>query len=74
MTLTDGLNNRVESLETIAQGQEARLNLLTIIAERADERLEEQKRYSRNVHRLWINLCRKYGWLEDEWLGDSKET
>jgi hypothetical protein len=63
----------LESLEESNRHHEARLNLLTSIAERQhallermDERLEEQRRYSATVHQLWVRLCEKYGWLEDE--------
>ena len=66
----------LENLEESRRYHESRLNLLESIAERQqtlleklDAGLEEQKRYSANVHRLWVNLCRKYGWPEDEWLG-----
>jgi hypothetical protein len=70
----------LESLEESNRHHEARLNLLTSIAERQHtlleelkqqstrqiEGLEEQRRYSATVHQLWVRLCEKYGWLEDE--------
>ena len=55
----------LETLEEIVQHHEARLNLLTSIAERQLELLEEVRRDSRQTHRLWVNLSRKYGWLDE---------
>ena len=55
----------LETLEEIVQHHEARLNLLASIAERQIELLEEVRRDSQQTHRLWVNLSRKYGWLDD---------
>ena len=53
------------------------IGLLTAILERQDERimqnderLEEVRRDSRQTQRLWVRLCKKYGWLDDEDLKD----
>ena len=54
-----------ETLEEIVQHQEARLNLLASIAGRQLKLLEEVRRDSQQTQRLWVNLSRKYGWLDD---------
>ena len=55
----------LESLEEIIRYHDTRMNLLTSIAERQQTLLEEIKRDSSQTQRLWVNLSRKYGWLED---------
>ena len=55
----------LESLEKIILHHDARMNLLASIAERQQTLLEEIKRDSSQTQRLWVNLSRKYGWLED---------
>ena len=55
----------LESLEEIIRHHDARMNLLDSIAERQQTLLEEIKRDSSQTQRLWVNLSRKYGWLED---------
>ena len=55
----------LESLEEIIRHHDARMNLLASIAERQQTLLEEIKRDSSQTQRLWVNLSRKYGWLED---------
>ena len=67
------IEKRVDNLERIAEGQEVQLRLLGLIAERAQttleqqsERLDEARRDTAKTQRLWVNLCKKYGWLEDE--------
>lgn len=78
--MTNDLDARVESLETIAQNQEARLNLLTVIAERQqtliesieshlkqmDERMDEYRRETAQTQRLWVRLIERLGLLDDE--------
>ena len=66
------IEKRVDNLERIAEGQEAQLRLLGLIAERAQTTLEQQsewldeaRRDTAKTQRLWVNLCKKYGWLED---------
>ena len=53
------LDHRVESVE-------ACIGLLTNILERQQGQIEQAQRDSRKLHRLWVNLCKKYGWLDDE--------
>ena len=55
----------LETLEEIVRHHEARFSLLTSIAERQLELLGEVRRDSRQTHRLWVNLSRKYGWLDE---------
>ena len=55
----------LESLEEIIRCHDARMNLLASVAERQQTLLEEIKRDSSQTQRLWVNLSRKYGWLED---------
>lgn len=78
-------DSRVGTLEEIARGQETRILLLTIIAERqnerleglqvlldtADKRLEEVRRDANQTQRLWVRLCQKYGWIDDLDLDDG---
>ncbi len=59
-------------LEQTVQYQESRLNLLERIAERQqsllerlDEQLLEVRRDAAQNQRLWVNLSRRYGWLDD---------
>ena len=54
-----------ETLEEIVLHQEERLNLLASIAERQLKRLDEVRRDSQRTQRLWVNLSRRYGWLDD---------
>ena len=61
---------RFRTLEDIVQGHEARINLLTGIAERQQDLLEEVRRDANQTQRLWVRLSRKYGWLDDEDLGE----
>ena len=70
----------LESLEESSRHHEVRLNLLADIAERQqdlieriDTRIEQQnallkelKQDTAMTRRLWVRLCKKYGWLEDE--------
>ena len=74
----------MSTLEDRVTSTEAAIGLLTNIAERQqtlleemrlDNRqtralLEEARRDSRQTQRLWVRLCRKYGWLDDEDLTD----
>ena len=55
----------LEGLEEIIRNHDARMNLLASIAERQQTLLEEIKRDSSQTQRLWVNLSRRYGWLED---------
>ena len=41
-------------------------NLLIGISERQQVLLEQIQRDGQKTQRLWVNLCKKYGWLEDE--------
>ena len=54
-----GQQERVESVE-------ADIGILTLIADRQQKLLEEVRRDSQQTHRLWVRLCKKYGWLDDE--------
>ena len=70
----------MSTLDDIVSGHETRLNLLTTIAERQqtlseridkkidqmDERLEETRRDTAMTRRLWVNLAKKNGWLDDD--------
>ena len=67
------IDYRVATLEEMRAYHEARIRLLELLAERAQttleqqyERLVEARRDTANTQRLWVNLCKKYGWLEDE--------
>jgi hypothetical protein len=53
------IEHRVESVE-------AAIRLLTGIAEQQQTLIEEVRREGAMTRRLWVRLCRKYGWLDDE--------
>ena len=55
----------LESLDEMRAYHETRISLLESIAGRQQSLLEEVRRDAANTQRLWIHLCRKYGWLED---------
>ena len=66
------IDDRLGKLEDIVTGQESQLMLLASIAERQQvtlerqvELLEEVRRDAAQTQRLWVNLCKKYGWLDD---------
>ena len=56
----------LESLEEILQHQDARMNLLTIIADRQQTLLEQVQRDGQKTTRIWIWLCKRFGLPEDE--------
>ena len=67
------IEERLAKLEIPVRNHDAMFNLLIGISERqqaAQERqqalLEQVQRDGQKTQRLWVNLCRKYGWLEDE--------
>jgi hypothetical protein len=60
------LATRVTALEELAQGQEAITRLLTTLLENHHERLEELRRQTAGMQRLWVRLAQRYGWLEDD--------
>ena len=57
---------RAETLEEMVAGHEARLNLLSTIAERQQQLLEEVQRDARHNRRMWTRVARRYGWLDDK--------
>ena len=61
-----GIDYRVASLEEVRRYNEARIGLLESISERQQHLLEEVRRDSQHTQRLWVRLCKKHGWLEDE--------
>ena len=63
--MADGIDGR-EPLETMLQNHEVQLGLLTAIAERQQSLLEQIQRDSAQTQRLWVNLSKKYGWLDSE--------
>ena len=72
MTLNE-LNERVTSIEAVTHELATLTKELTEIAKshdailkRMDARLEEARRDNAQTQRLWVRLCRKHGWLEDE--------
>jgi hypothetical protein len=53
------MDHRVRSVE-------ACIGILTSISERQQDQIEQAQRDSLKLHRLWVNLCKKYGWFDDE--------
>ena len=53
-------------LTSIAERQQDSIDSLKALAERHDDRIEEMRRDNRQTQRLWVRLCKKYGWLDDE--------
>ena len=55
----------LEPLEKKVEYHEARIALLETIAERQQVLLEQVQRDAAQNQRLWVNLSRRYGWLDD---------
>ena len=74
------IDDRVERLEGLAEGQAAINNLMPTLLERQQTllerldaslemhngRLDELQRMTTATQRLWVRLARHHGWLEDE--------
>ena len=74
------MEERLANLEIPVRNHDAMFNLLIGISERQQVFLEQVQRDgqktqalveqvqrdSQKTQRLWVNLCKKYGWLEDE--------
>ena len=60
------VEHRVNQLEQGQQWHQAQINLLTTLAEHAQKQLDELKVMQEKQHRMWVWLCRKNGWPEDE--------
>ena len=60
------IEERLAKLEIPVRNHDAMFNLLIGISERQQALLEQVQRDGQNTQRLWVNLCKKYGWLEDE--------
>ena len=58
-TLTKELTEIAKSHDAILKRMDARIEIM-------DVRLEEARRDNAQTQRLWVRLCRKHGWLEDE--------
>ena len=78
--MQEPLEARVETLEDLAHGQAAITNLLITMLERhqetmdrQDAMLQEMRRDNQQTRRLWVRLCKKYGWLDDEDLAPDAE-
>ena len=65
--MADGIDGR-ESLEIMLQNhcQQAHPGLLTVVLERQQSLHEQIQRDSTQTQRLWVNLSKKYGWLDSE--------
>ena len=68
-TIAAGQEARLGLLESIAERQQGSLERLDSLLERQDERLArldellaEVRRDAGQTQRLWVRLCRKYGW------------
>ena len=57
---------RLGNVEHSTQHHDATIALLTTIAERQQDLLEQVQRDSANTQRLWVRLAKRFGWLEDE--------
>ena len=62
--MASDIENRVGTLEAIAQGQQAQLNLLAAIMERVVEQTAAIERKADVAQRLWVHFAGKYGWLD----------
>ena len=60
------IEERLANLEIPVRNHDAMFNLLIGISERQQVLLEQIQRDGQKTQRLWVNLCKKYGWLEDE--------
>ncbi len=69
----DRVDVGIDQLTDIAHMQTKTLDKLVSMIARHDERiahhddiLAELRRDNAQTRRLWLHLCRKYGWLDDE--------
>ena len=62
---------RLNSLEGTQEYHDARIGLLESIAERLLVLIEETKRDSAVTQRLWVQLAKRYGWLDDDDLASG---
>ena len=60
------LEERIEELEQTATTHDAMFRLMIAIGERQQALLEEVQRDTQRTQRLWVNLSKRYGWLEEE--------
>ena len=60
------IEERLAKLEIPVRNHDAMFNLLIGISERQQALLEQVQRDGQKTQRLWVNLCKKYGWLDDE--------
>ena len=80
MATIDEIDDRITTVEqaivVLAGVSKTLAEVLLVEQERLEEdraRLEEVRRDSQKTHRLWVNLCLKYGWLDDEDLDESNQ-
>ena len=66
------LDGRITSVETAIRLLSSIAERQQTLLERLDARLEEARRDNRQTQRLWVRLCKKYGWLDDEDLDDGR--
>ena len=55
----------VKLLTSIAERQQTLLKEVRRDARKTDARLEEARRDSAKTDRLWVRLCKRYGWLDE---------
>ena len=60
------LEQREGFILTLLERQQTLIERVEETQRHQQEQIEEQRRDSQKIHRLWVNLSRKYGWLEDE--------
>ena len=59
LVLLERSEGRLGNLESLSEQ-------LVEIQGRQQHQLEELKRDGQKTQRLWVRLCKKHGWLEDE--------
>ncbi len=61
MDKLEGRVDRMEIVQATLAGLQIRLTDMSV----------EARRDTANTQRLWVRLCRKYGWLDDDDLTDT---
>ena len=68
-TIDERLGNVEDTNQRLVAIEQQILNIMErqqVILEAHEQRMVELRRDSAKTHRLWVHLCKKYGWLDDE--------
>ena len=68
-TIEERLGNMEDIIQRLMRIEEQHGNILErqqVILEAHEQRMAELRRDAAKTQRLWVRLCKKYGWLDDE--------